>query len=188
MASVDLQLPGTPPTLLLDIDDVICVNRPYTGRDALRALVAEQRGFSSDIPDIWSSLFSAPAVDVLNQLMHEFQPRVVITSSWLLRFNIDMLRAVFRRTMLERVATGFHEHWDAQQDRSMTRADSIARWMRHHHRGEPFAILDDAESGTGLRESHLHRQGHVVLCDVGVGLHPGHLPAIRSALSAWPSK
>lgn len=173
------------PTLFLDIDDTLCLNNPFTGHHALRALAAGTSETAAPQPsDVWLNLFHRPAVDALNLVMQEHRPRVVITSSWLLHFDDRMLRAVFHRTQLGLVADSFHDHWDAQQDRGMTRLAAITRWVKHHHRGEPLAVIDDTESGTGLRGSSLHKQGHVILCQPGVGLCAEHLPAIGAALAA----
>lgn len=49
--------------------------------------------------------------------------------------------------------------------------------------GERFVVLDDAVSGTGLEGSALDMQGRLILCDVDVGLHAGHLPKVRRALA-----
>lgn len=171
------------PTLFLDIDDTLCLNGPLTGNDALQALRAtatdaEALGQS----EFWSSLFHRLSVEVLDHVMRAHRPRVVITSSWLLHFDDQMLKAVFHRTGLSSVAESFHDHWDAQQDRGMTRLAAITRWLDNHHGGEPIAIIDDIESGTGPRGSRLDRAGCVILCAPNVGLRAQHLPAIRTAL------
>ncbi|WP_416758447.1 HAD domain-containing protein [Roseateles sp. So40a] len=173
------------PTLFLDIDDTLCLNSPLTGHDALLALRATAT--DAEAPgqsEFWSSLFHRLSVDVLECVMREHRPRVVITSSWLLHFDDQMLKAVFHRTGLSSVAESFHDHWDAQQDRGMTRLEAITRWLENHHRGEPIAIIDDIESGTGLRGSHMDRAGCVILCEPNVGLHAQHVSAINTAFGA----
>jgi hypothetical protein len=71
--------------------------------------------------------------------------------------------------------------------RRVRRPDDFDRWLEANHRGEPYVILDDELSGTGLRPSEHDRCGRLVLCKEQVGLHQGHLPIIRAALSR-PSK
>ena len=63
-----------PPIIFLDFDDVICLNAPYGGYDVC----------APDPPeDLWSKLFHPPAVAVLRVLVDEFDPRFVLTTSWL---------------------------------------------------------------------------------------------------------
>ena len=50
-----------------------------------------------------------------------------------------------------------------------------------NYRGEPFVVLDDELSGTGLRASRLDRDGQVVFCEKNVGLHRGYLSMVRRA-------
>jgi hypothetical protein len=58
------------------------------------------------------------------------------------------------------------------------------KYIRHAKTaGEPFVVLDDNESGTGLRASRHYKAGRVVLCEGGAGLQTKHLPVIRKALT-----
>jgi len=94
----------------------------------------------------------------------------------------DGFIALFQRTGLGVIADLLHDAWDAQQDRGCTRAQAIEKWLCARYEGQPLVILDDELSGTGLIKSSLDKAGCVVLCKAGVGLHSGHLPAVRSAL------
>jgi hypothetical protein len=161
------------PLLFLDFDDVLCVNDPYGGYDVLT-------GGHPD--DLWARLFHAPAVGTLLDILAEHSPRVIITTSWLRFLDREGIEGVLRRTGLGPAADALHEHCEAVQDSGMTRMAAIERWLATHHRGEPWVALDDTASGTGLCGSAHHRVGRVVLCDVGVGLHKGHLAAVRRAL------
>lgn len=163
-----------PPLVFLDIDDVICVNAPYGGYDV----------FAPNQPsDLWDLLFHAPAVETLRTVADEFHPRFVITSSWLRLLERRGFEVIFERCGMQFVADQLHEAWEAAQTPRMTRLQSIEQWLTEHHRGEPFVVLDDSLSGSGLAGSRLQSQGRVVLCKVSEGLNSSHLPQVRRALS-----
>jgi hypothetical protein len=165
------------PTVFLDFDDVLCLNRPFGAYDVFQ--VTDSRP-----ADLFERLWHPPAVQVLLDLVEEHQPRVVITSSWLmLSDQQDAFATLFRLTGLAGVAERLHEKWEAPADRGMTRLGAIERWLAAHYRGEPIVVLDDVISGTGLRGSRLDRAGCVVLCEQDVGLHRGHLPLVRRVLT-----
>lgn len=165
-------------TLLLDIDDTLCLNDPF---GCLHARLALMRPW--ELPsDIWDRLFSLEAVEVLNELMAERKPRVVITSSWLALFERAHFVEVFKRVGLPAVGASLHEAWAAPQNRGTSRLDSISAWMKQHHCGEPFLLLDDFQSGESLVGSDWEKAGNVVLCAVGDGFRRNHLPAALRAL------
>ena len=166
------------PILFLDFDDVICVNAQYGGYDVLAPNPPD---------DLWSRLFHPPAVGTLLQIMDEHVPVVVITTSWLRFLTKEGLVQVLRKTGLGPVAEALHHQWEAPQVYGKERVDAIDRWLKHYHRGEPYVILDDAKSGTGLRQSKHAKAGWVVFCEENAGLHAGHLPAVRKAF-AMPSE
>ena len=93
----------------------------------------------------------------------------------------DSFETLFRLTGLAEVADALHEKWEAPPTRGMTRLQAIEKWLAAHYRGEPLFVLDDELSGTGLRGSRLDKAGCVLLCQKGVGLHAGHLPAAARA-------
>lgn len=161
--------------LFLDFDDVICTNSPYGGYDA----------FSSDQPpeDLWSRLWNPAAASTLLAILEEHEPSVVVTTSWLRFMDRAGCESLFRRTGLAAVADSLHEVWEAPTDRGATRLMAIEKWLRENFRGEHLVVLDDELSGTGLRGSKFDRAGCVVLCEQDVGLHRGHLPLVRGALS-----
>mgnify|MGYP001554804136 FL=1 len=160
--------------LFLDFDDVICVNRPYGGFDV----------FSKEQPvDLFERLWHPPATQTLLAILAEHGPRVVITTSWLRLMEREGFEALFRKTGLGAVAEALHEVWEAPQERGATRLMAIEKWLNARYAGQPLVVLDDVLSGTGLRGSKLDKAGHVVLCDEEVGLHAGHLPAVRKALA-----
>jgi len=164
------------PLLFLDFDDVICINSPYGGYD----VIAATNG--SAPADLWERLWHPPATAALKMIFDEFAPEVVITSSWLRFFDREGVVSLLGKTGLGHVADGLHVAWEAPQDRGATRLDAIESWLAKNHAGQPFVVLDDSMSGTGLRGSRLDQAGCLVLCDVGVGLHKGQLAAVRQAL------
>jgi len=165
--------------LFLDFDDVICTSKPYGGYDLFQA-ADEQPA------DLFERLWHPPAVQALLTILEEHAPRVVITTSWLRLMERAGFEALFRKTGLEPVANALHQQWEAPALRGVTRHGAIELWLHSYYRGEPLIILDDELSGTGLKGSKLDRIGSVLLCEQGVGLHAGHLPLVRKALTGAP--
>ena len=120
---------------------------------------------------------------VLQTLMDEFAPRLVLTTSWLKLLDRDQFEELFRRCGLEVAAASLHEHWAVAADRGLSRHDAIVRWLQQHHEGEPFVVLDDYESGQSLVGSRLDQAGRVVLSEVGKCLQRSQLSGARVALS-----
>jgi len=163
------------PLLFLDFDDVLCLNKPYCSHDVF------QKEAERPI-DLWERLWHPPAAQTLLSIVDEYRPYIVITTNWLRLLERDAFIALFKRTGLDVIADVLHDVWDAPQDRGSTRYEAIEKWLREHYDGQPLVVLDDERSGTGLLGSRLDKAGCVVLCKAGVGLHTGHLPAVRSAL------
>lgn len=167
-----------PPLVFLDMDDVLCTNDPYGGYDVATP---------HPPADLWDRLFNPTAVSVLRSVIAEFNPRIVLTTSWLQIMDRAAFEQIFARTGLHEVRAALHEHCEALSDRGMTRLGAIERWLRQHHKGEPFVILDDTGSGTGLKGSAFSKKGRVVLCALDVGLQSGHMAQIRTALRPVPA-
>ena len=68
----------------------------------------------------------------------------------------------------------------------LRRVDEIAAWLDRFHRGEPFAIIDDIQSGASLLPALTLPDhplvGRVVLCAENVGLNDEHVQTIVDAL------
>lgn len=166
------------PTLFIDFDDVLCLNNPYGGMHLRHALL-----HPSEVPaDFWERLFSPEAVAALNELVAATRPRTVLTSSWISLLDKKHFVYAFEMTGLASVAAALHGHWDAEQPYGASRFTAIHEWLTANHNGEPFLVLDDHDSGEGLLDSLWYKRGRVVLCDVGVGFHAGHLDMARHAL------
>lgn len=167
-----------PPTVLLDLDGVLCENDVYGGRHVYESF----RYPAHRPPDLYPRLFSTQAVAVLNELLDEFAARVVLTTSWLSLLDRPQFVHVFEQCGLPRVAEGLHQHWAAPTNLGESRLDAILRWLRLHHSGEAFVVLDDMESGESLAGSKLEAAGRVVLCGTSGCLQPSLLRQARRAL------
>lgn len=167
------------PLLFLDLDDVLVLNLPgdYGGYDVLAP---------NPPADIWSRVIHEPAKQVLLEVLEAWSPAIVMTTSWIRFMDRDACRNLFLRTGLAKVAEALHAAWEAPQLSRQTRCDAIDSWLGLHHVGEPYVILDDELSGTGLVGSVHQREGRVVLCQEGIGLQRTHLPAIGVALGKRP--
>ena len=195
---------GAVPIIVLDIDDVICMNSPYGGFDAIAAV----NGRHVNPDKVYQGLFEPSATGALKQIHDEMDAavRYVISSTWRELFSREQLEVVFRRAGLGFVADGLNagEMWRTPPKFGRSRRiDEIAQWLDRHHQGEPFAVVDDMHSGASLmpalqlvsmppsnvpalghsRNVAPHRfAGRVVLCDEHVGLTGDHVPFILTAL------
>jgi hypothetical protein len=179
------------PIVFLDIDGVLCLGAPYNGYDI-------EACFNGDHPTphlVHEQVFACEPKRALAELSSDFDGtlRFVISSSWRQTFDRRQLAHIFRKSGLGFVvkqlfrcpkwATPIHGGLDK-------RADEIGSWLKRHHRGEPFVILDDEWSGSTLVELD-GRPGHpwtgrIVLCKVDTGLTLAHLPGIRKVLQTSP--
>lgn len=163
------------PTLFLDLDDVLCTNRPYGGYDVLSPATEQP-------PDLWQRLWNPDSVAVLKAVLARFDPQIVLTTSWLRFLDRDGFASLFWRTGLNEIVDALHPDGDAPQESGRTRHDAITKWLSANYKGERFVVLDDAMSGTGLLGSNLSKSGRLVLCTVGTGLTQPDLAVIERAL------
>jgi len=173
------------PIVFLDIDDVLCLNDPYGGTDALEAV----NGRHADPDTVLREIFAARPKRVLESLHEQMQGRLryVISSSWRQAFSREQIERIFRSANLGFVAVGLHEQWKTPRGLRITsRIEEIESWLRQYHRGEPFIVLDDDYSCStldGFDEGLPHPlTDRVLLCTVGTGLTDEHLPVIVDAL------
>ena len=103
-----VRLPGRP-LIFLDFDDVLCLNAPYGGNHV--RLLAEEQPL-----DLWERLWHPPSVKTLLTILEEYDPHVVITTSWLRFMERDGFVSLFRRTGLSVVADSFHDSWEAPSE------------------------------------------------------------------------
>jgi len=172
------------PIVSLDIDDVLCLNNPYGGADALEAV----KGRHANPDTVLREIFAAEPKRVLESVHKEMggQLRYFISSSWRQVFAREQIERVFRIADVGFVAVGLHEKWETPSGlRRTDRIEEIESWLYHYHQGEPFVVLDDysGTSLTGIDEDLKHPLAtRVVLCPVGVGLTVEHSPSILDAL------
>jgi hypothetical protein len=165
------------PIVFVDFDDVLVLNQQYGGYDVICPNPPEA---------LWQALFNQAATKLLREVIAEFNCEVVLTTSWLRFLDRAGFDQLFARTGQQFLAASLHTQWDAPQNRGESRRDAIARWLSANHRCEPFVVLDDTVSGTGLARSDIDIDGRVILCEENVGLLPRHLAAIRAALLTSP--
>lgn len=173
------------PIVFLDIDDVICRCRPYGGADVLQTL---RHGLKPPA-DLYQEIFHAVPRQVIATAWSAMNSRVdvVVSSTWRLYFSREELASLFRATELEFLAQALLDEskWCTPSfEPPATRRDEILAWLRRHHEGQPFVILDDLFSGGSLlhdsADDPLH--GRIVLCEQLVGLEDRHLGPILQAL------
>ena len=200
------------PVLFVDLDDVICMSRPY-GCFAAAAAVSDRH---INPQEVYRLLFQASSVQALKQVHDEMYAslRYVVSSTWREVFNRAQIEVVFRNAGLGFVTDNLHEadKWCTPPKFGRSRrSNEISEWLDRHHRSEPFAITDDTCSGASLtlalapagesaampppaatsnvpaqrhsRNEALHPfSGRVVLCEEHVGLTDAHVPFIVAAL------
>ena len=159
--------------LFTDVDDVLVLQRTVDFDKHNTALITTEQAHR---------LLHQPALQTLATLVDE-GARLVITSNWTRFLDQAGFQRLFHAGGYVQVGEALHPAWQAPRTPAGTRLDAINEWLSKHHAGEPYSIIDDTDSGSGLRGSLHDHEGRVVLCQPGVGLHPGHLPQLRSALS-----
>lgn len=173
-------------TLILDIDEVLCLGRPEA---CLELLQSFERG---DTPSkqCLSMLFSPVARNAL-AVTHRRAggARYVISSSWREHFSREQMVLILNGGGLQFVANNLHQGdaWRCPPKRvHREREAEILHWLSTHHRGEPFAVLDDRWSAGMLLFSHQNPDsrlfGRVVICTPGIGLTMDHVDFLVDAL------
>ena len=196
------------PVLFIDLDEVICVSRRY-GCFAAAAAVNDRH---VNPQEVYRLPFQASSVQALKQVHDEMDAslRYIVSSTWREVFTRAQIEIVFRRAGLGFVADRLHEadRWCTPPKFGRSRrVNEIAEWLDRHHRGEPFAIVDDTCSGASLalalapvstsplpapsnvpaarhsgNEAPHPFAGRVTLCEENVGLTTDHVPFILAAL------
>jgi hypothetical protein len=154
------------PLVFLDMDDVLCLDDVHHSGQMLK--IFEQK--IQDYPEMWERLVDASAAENLRQLHAEFKPVYVISSSWATYLDREKMCEALTRTKLQFVVENLHAEWRTPRALSSSRRDEIDWWLEAHREPrQPFIIIDDSCSGTGLAHSPLALDGHVVLCRSGYG-------------------
>lgn len=169
--------PDTPepyPIIFLDLDDVVVLNR---------TAAFDKHRVHGLAPEVCRQLIHPPAGLALTELLEEFPAKVVVTSQWVRFTSRAALERLLRLAGYKHIALSLHDAWSAPRGSAVTRVQALDAWLAEHHRGEPYVVIDDQASGASLVGSAHDKAGRVLLCHVGVGLHRGHLPFIREALT-----
>ncbi|KQP21382.1 HAD domain-containing protein [Pseudorhodoferax sp. Leaf265] len=162
--------------IFTDIDDVLVLQRTVD---------FDKHQAASITPKTAQQLLHKPAAEVLADLVGD-GALLVITSNWVRFLDRAGFQRMFEGAGYPALGGALHATWSAPRAAAGTRLAAIDTWLAAHHHGEPYLILDDTDSGTGLRGSRHDLDGRLVLCRPGTGLHAGHLPAIRAALKVLP--
>jgi hypothetical protein len=175
------------PIIFLDFDDVICLNKPYGGYDALTAFAEAARSktiVQANAP-LWAGLFDARAAKHLKQVHDEFSPQYVLSTSWRWFFDRDALAQTLELGGLAFVAEHLHVDWTTPQiSRQANRAVEINGWLAKHPESTNWAVLDDELSGTGFASWAQEQRKRVVLCTAEVGFQSAEFEKLRRVLSA----
>jgi len=167
------------PIVFLDMDDVLCLSDQFGSREMLRIIQQE----SPDRAELWAGLVDAAAAVNLYELHLEFMPLYVISSSWATYLDQDQMCQVLIRTKLQFVVDNMHAEWRTPRALSSSRRDEIDWWLAAHREPtQPFLVIDDTYSGTGLAYSPLAQNGRVVLCRSGYGFTKKRLKEARYQL------
>ena len=175
------------PILFLDLDDVLCLNRPYGGFDVLHAL----QGRHPEPERVYREVFDEDARRHLKALHAALDGQLlyVISSTWREAMTRQQLAFVFEQADLAEVAQSLAPgaHWcTPRSSMDPDRLSDILAWLEAFHHGGPVAVLDDHHSGFSLRrvldESDHPLRGRVVLCQEWEGLQEAHVSFLLDAL------
>jgi len=154
------------PLVFLDMDDVLCLDKIHHSGQMLKIF----KQTISDYPELWELLVDASAAENLRRLHAEFEPAYVISSSWATYLDREQMCEALNRTQLQFVVEHLHSEWRTPRALSSSRRDEIEWWLQAHREPrQPFIIIDDSWSGTGLAHSPLAGNGNVILCKSGFG-------------------
>lgn len=174
-------------TFFVDIDEVLCVGQPEACLELLKSF---QYGETPSEQRL-STLFSPVARNAL-AITHRRSGgvRYVISSSWREHFSRDQMARILDGSGLKFVADNLYEGdaWRCLPKRIYREREAeILHWLSTHHRGEPFAVLDDRWSAGMLLFSHQNPDsrlfGRVIVCTPGIGLTMDHVDFLVEALA-----
>ena len=170
--------------VFLDMDDVLCLSDQFGSREMLKIIRHE----IPDRPEFWTGLIDAAAAANLYELHSEFMPLYVISSTWATYLNKVQMCEALVRTKLQFVVDNMHAEWRTPRALSSSRRDEIDWWLASYlEPTQPFLVIDDTYSGTGLAHSPLAHDGRVVLCRSGYGFTKDRLKEARCQLQ-WQIK
>lgn len=173
--------------IFIDFDDVLCLNDPYGGYDALESLGKVQKGEATvkGFQHIWNVLFDKRATANLRRIHDELTPVYVISSSWTKFMNRDAVCAVLWHGGLDFVCKSLHDDWETVKAASDLRSREIGLWVeRHPEFKDAWVALDDKYSGTGFARYDTGDSNNefAILCDVDVGFMDYEYGMLREAM------
>lgn len=172
--------------LFVDVDEVLCLGQPEACLELLQSFELGETPSEHRL----STLFSPVARNAL-AVIHRRSGgvRYVISSSWREHFSREQMALILDGGGLQFVADHLYEGdaWRCLPKRIYREREAeILHWLSIHHRGEPFAVLDDRWSAGMLLFSHQHPDsrlfGRVVICTPGIGLTMYHVDFLVEAL------
>lgn len=169
------------PLLFLDFDGVMSIGSPSGAASLLRQ---DPGGVAERLALLEEQLWHPPAVETLLQVLAQYEPQVALTTAWLRRMRLSEIVDTLERTGLGVLASALHQSWPVRQDPVGSRLRAIESWLYRYYEGQPLVVIDSEVTGGRLRGSRLDQASAVVLCAPALGLHGGHLPAVRRALAA----
>lgn len=176
------------PVLFLNIDDTVCLHRPYGGYDVLKALMAESKGQSplESHHDLWARLLDGRAVRRLLLLHEEFSPIYVLSTSWACVFDEASLWRILSLSGLGFVVSNLHESPISTLGGPTARWQDLRTWLDAHPEfAELWVVVGDERSGTGLLYDRLSAlQNFIVICQPRAGLTNIVYRKLRDALLA----
>lgn len=175
------------PVLFLDFDDVICLNKPFGGYEAIHAISRLSK--EPDLPPteyqkLWEQLFDASAKAYLKALHDEFLPWYVLSTSWWWLLDKNALVSILTKCGLQFVADNLHPSWATpKRMQPDIRAREISNWQGANPGFEDlWVVLDDELSGTGFADWPIQaREPFIVLCKENVGLTEVEFEKLRNA-------
>lgn len=171
--------------LFLDLDDVVCLNRPYGGYDVALALSPKSGECADASPGLWEQLFDATACEHLRSIDEEFLPVYVLSTSWARVLDDDNLRVALSRGGLDFIVSSLHSEMVTPKINGRTnRWAEISAWLQAHPTfASSWVVLDDELSGTGLDvEQPSENLPFIVRCRENVGLTEAEYVKLRAAV------
>ena len=107
--------------------------------------------------------FDADKVVFLNDIIHQTQANIVVSSSWRCGMTIKNLQDMFGKNGVNGIVIG------STPSSTHGRGDEIQQWIKNHYGVESFIIIDDDDFDMG---DLLNR---VVLTDMETGLQAKHV-------------
>ena len=160
-------MPQSELIVFLDFDDVLNDRSRYREAFVIENYLVYDRVSRGKFIDSCLEAFTPQAKSVYKKLCEEYNPKIVVSSSWANSFAENHFTYMFR---VMELPLNLHEDWMTrrQLDNANNRYTQILDWLQRHPEVTDYLILDDTESGESLVNSALAK--NTVFAKVGVGL------------------